>query len=177
MGQPAGPPAVEVAPRLVCPFVAGRLHPGTSVALMMSGREVTWARLPRADDAAYGRLFRDLWAGGHTFVICEHDVVPTDAQLADILGCGHGWCSFDYDTDLYSPGPMFGLVRFGAEVMAEHPFMPDDALTLGNRRDHECEWWRVDSQVCRSLTIRGVPWHRHTPAVHHAHAGPPSGPP
>jgi hypothetical protein len=121
-------------------------------------------------------MFRRWWAECHTFVICEHDVVPTVAQLDRIVSCGHEWCSFQYDDGLYPVGPMFGLARFDASVMIEHPYAAEVALVIGKRRDVECEWWRVDSMVARDLMIRGVKWHQHEPAVHHAHIGAPSGP-
>lgn len=162
---------------MVCPFVGGGLHPDTAVALQMSGVEVTWAKLPRGDMGAYGRLIRDLWAGGETFVVCEHDIVPTARQLAEIVSCGHPWCSFLYDDDLYPPGPMFGLCRFDSAVLRQWPLAAEVATIIGNRRDTECEWWRVDSLIARDLRIRGVPWVAHDTLVHHAHVGPPSGPP
>jgi hypothetical protein len=118
-----------------------------------------------------------LWARAETFIICEHDVIPTPEQLTEITGCGHGWCSYGYDDDLYPRGPMFGLVRFGRDVMVDHPAAAEVALVIGKRRDTEAEWWRVDSLVARDLMIRGVEWFEHTPTVHHVHAGPPSGPP
>lgn len=177
MGQPAGPPAVDVRPaRVVCPFVTGGLNPGTAVALQMSGVEVTWAKLPRSSPTAYGRLFRDLWEAGESFVICEQDVVPTAAQLSEIVGCGHEWCSFNYDSDLYPPGPSFGLCRFDASVMDRWPLAAAVATVRNDRWDTQEEWWHIDSLVARDLTIRGVRWVAHDTLVHHAHAGAPSGP-
>lgn len=176
MGQPSGASAVgQRPPRLVCPFAPGRLRWETSVALQTSGYPVDWVRLPASDPTAYGRLFRDLWSAGETFVICEQDVVPTQDQLDDIMGCGHPWCSYEYDNDLYPDGPMFGLVRFDRRVMSEWPLAAGVALVVGKRRDMEVAWWNVDSHVARDLMIRGVKWARHTPPVHHAHVGPPSG--
>jgi hypothetical protein len=150
---------------------------GTLEALNLWGRNIRWVRLPRGDNGAYGRLFRSLWEAKGTFVICEHDVVPTFDQLAAITTCGHGWCSFQYDDELYPPGPMFGLVRFDRSVMLEHPHAAEVALIIGKRRDLEAEWWRVDSLVARDLQIRRVEWVEHGPPVHHCHSGPVSGPP
>lgn len=177
MGQLAGSPAVAARPvRVVCPFVGGGLHPDTAVALQLSGVDVVWAKLPRDVPTAYGRLFRDLWEVGETFVICEQDVIPTAAQLLEITTCGHEWCSFNYDTDLYPPGPMFGLVRFDAAVMDRWPLAATVATVANDRFDTEAEWWHIDSLVARDLKIRGVGWVCHEPPVRHAHSGAPSGP-
>jgi len=137
---------------------------------------VRWYQLPKADNGAYGRLLRALWARGETFVICEHDVIPTRAQLDLITSCGHDWCSFAYDDGLYPRGPMFGLVRFDSRVMAEHPYAAEVATEGGERRPTEVPWWDVDNHVARDLKIRQVEWFEHSPPVHHHHLGPPSGP-
>jgi len=153
------------------------LKPQTAAALNLSGHPIVWAQLPKGDLGAYGRFFRSLWSWGHTFIICEQDIVPTPEQLETITSCGHPWCSFSYDDGLYPDGPMFGLVRFDSVVMRAHPMAANADLIIGKRKDVEAEWWRVDSLVARGLGIRGVPWYQHGPPVRHVHAGPPSGPP
>jgi hypothetical protein len=138
---------------------------------------VIWAQLSADVEAGYGRLFRSLWAAARTFIILEHDVVPTAVQLREIAGCGHGWCSYATDEGIYPAGPSFCLARFDRQVMEAHPYAAGVATIIGKRRDVEAEWWRIDSLVARDLMIRQVPWFEHEPAVHHAHVGAPSGPP
>ena len=162
--------------RVVVPYVELMLNRGTYDAVVGSGLPHLFVQLDELDQAAYGRLFRRLWAEGEPTIICEHDVIPTKAQFDVLATCGHDWCSFSYADDLYPDGPMFGLARFSGRVMRTHPHAADDALVVGRRRDTEAEWWRVDSLVARNLQIRHVPWHMHTPAVRHAHVGAPSGP-
>jgi hypothetical protein len=157
------------------PFVPGRLHEETWRAVIGAGGPAQFLALDPDDDGGYGRLIRRLWAKGDSFIVCEHDVVPTRAQLATLQGCGHDWCSFPYDSDLYPDGPYFGLVRFSSRVMRDHPRAAHVALHRGSGKELEVGWWEVDSCMARDLHIRGVRWHRHTPAVQHAHDGPPSG--
>jgi hypothetical protein len=164
-------------PYVIVPFVHGRLHPDVVPAVQGSRLPYRLEDLDPTDEGAYGRMVRRLWRLQRTFIICEHDVVPTFDQLRGIAGCGHDWCSFAYDDDLYPPGPMFGLARFSRRLMRDHPHTAEDALVTGRRRDSEAEWWRVDALMARSLLIRRVEWHRHEPAVHHVHVGAPSGPP
>jgi hypothetical protein len=152
------------------------LNPDTLKAVRNSDCYHRLVDLDPNDEGAYGRLFRQLWRSRTTVVICEHDVIPTPAQMAEVQFCGHDWCSYDYDDGLYPGGPMFGLVRFSGRLMARHPEAAEVALVIGKRRDTEAEWWRVDSLVARDLMIRGVPWTHHDTPVHHAHVGPPSGP-
>jgi hypothetical protein len=159
------------------PFVDGMLDQDTCRTVTHSGYWYRLCRLKIGDDGAYGRLVRQLWAYGDTFIICEQDVVPTVDQLEAIVDCDHDWCSYSYDDGLYPDGPMFGLVKFSSRVLAKHPMAAEVALVVGKRRDQEAEWWRVDALIARDLKIRGVPWFMHEPAVHHVHRGPPSGPP
>lgn len=153
------------------------LNPGTMEAVQYPPCRLRMVRLPRDDPGAYGRLFRSLWAARETFIVCEQDVIPTAGQLAEIAGCGHGWCSYQYDDGLYPVGPMFGLARFDGRTMWDHPYAAEVALVIGKRRDTEAEWWQVDSLVARDLIIRRVDWFSHEPEVRHAHVGAPSGPP
>jgi hypothetical protein len=162
---------------VVVPFVHGRLHPDTLKAVQYSGLWCRFVDLDPTDEGAYGRLVRQLWQSQATVIICEHDVVPTQQQLSDLYTCTHDWCGFNYDGHLYPGDSMFGLVRLSGALMARHPHAAEVALIIGKRRDTECEWWRVDSMMARDLIIRGERWREHLPVVHHAHVGPPSGPP
>ena len=170
MGQFAGRATIIV------PFVHGHLHPDTLKAVQYSGYWCRFCDLDPNDAGAYGRLVRQLWRSQVSVIICEHDVVPTQEQLNTLQACDHDWCSYSYDGDLYPGGPMFGLVRLSGRLMADHPHAAEVALVIGKRRDTEAEWWRVDALMARDLQIRGVPWFEHSPAVHHCHVGPPSGP-
>lgn len=157
------------------PFVDGMLHPDTAKAVLGSGLPAQILALDRADVGAYGRLIRRLWAKGEGMVICEQDVIPTRHQLHALQDCGHDWCSFAYDSDLYPDGPYFGLCRFSSRVMREHPRAAEVALHRGSGKEIEVSWWECDSCLARDLFIRGVKWERHLPPVYHAHHGPPSG--
>lgn len=160
---------------IVVPFVHGQLHPDTLKAVRGSGFYNRLVDLDPLDPGAYGRLVRQLWRSQVTVILCEHDVVPTREQLATLHACGHDWCSYSYDGDLYPAGPMFGLVRLSGSLMADHPHAAEVALVTGRRKDGEAIWWQVDALMARDLKIRGVTWHEHFPVVHHAHNGPPSG--
>ena len=163
---------------LVVPYVEGMLNPSTRWAVTSAGIPYRLVNIQAGDDGAYGRLIRRLWQEGQTFVICEHDVVPTRGQLVSIASCGHDWCCYKYDDQLYPDGPMFGLARFSGRLMAEHPNAAECALVTGSRRDQEAAWWQVDSLMARDLLIRlgAGSYAFHDGRVHHAHVGAPSGP-
>jgi hypothetical protein len=152
------------------------LNEATRRAVQYSGYRCRFVDLDPGDPLAYGRLFLSLWRSQATVIIVEHDVVPTEHQLAVIQGCHHDWCSYSYDDDLYPRGPMFGCVRFSGRLMVEHPWAAEVALTGDKREDVIVNWWDVDNRMARDLLIRRVEWIEHEPSVHHAHVGPPSGP-
>lgn len=162
---------------ILVPYVLGMLSINTYRVVTCSGFYYRLVRMNPDDEGQYGRLLRRLWANPIDLIICEHDVEPTLTQLQSILLCGHDWCSYNYDSDLYPDGPSHGLVRYSRRLMARHPLAAEVALVTGKRRDTEAEWWRVDSLMARDLMIRGEPWQAHEGLVHHAHQGVPSGPP
>ena len=132
----------------------------------------------RGDEKAYGRWVREMWADRAGLLICEQDIVPTHDQLLDIGTCGHDWCCYPYDDDLYPVGPMFGLARFSARLMRTHPHAAERALVGGYWGDEEAVWWNVDARVARDLLIRlgQGSYCMHDTAVRHLHVGAPSGP-
>lgn len=123
----------------------------------------TAAALPDARFAAidgddgYRRLLREVWEEGDPFILVEHDVVPTAAQVASLEACPEPWCGYGY-----SPGdwtPMFGFVRFGRALLSAIP----EAFT-----DPSWPWDQLDAKFAVLARSRGFRWHWHYPHVHHA---------
>ena len=161
---------------VVVPFVEGMLSPETRRVVTLSGYHYRLCSLDRNDEGAYARLIRHLWRWPCDLVIVEHDVEPTIGQLEEICECGHDWCGFNYDDGLYPDGPMFGCVRFSDRLIRRQCHRADDRLIVGKRKDQDCPWWQVDTQMAQGLMIAGERWIAHDSRVHHVHAGAPSGP-
>lgn len=183
---------------VVMPYVDGMLSDALLRVVRLSGYPYLLCQLDRADLGAYGRLVRRLWSQPTDVVIVEQDVVPTLTQLKELSTCGHDWCGFNYDGSVYPDGPMFGCVRLSRRLMVRHPYAAEIALTTpepGRGTSRLCDdararaqqgspwtpagerqWWAVDNAMARDLMIRGERWQAHAARVHHAHAGPPSGP-
>jgi hypothetical protein len=154
-------------PVVVVPYVHGMLNLDTWRLVQHLVHPHRFEDIDPNDGGAYSRLFRRLWAAGETFIICEHDVVPTVGQIATILSCDHDWCSFRYDGDAYPGGPMFGLCRFDRRVMAAHPLTGEYATMADRELGIERSWHDLDAYVARDLLIRGVTWREHLPPVRH----------
>jgi hypothetical protein len=181
---------------VVVPYVEGMLRPETQAVVEQCGYAHRFVELGTDDDRHYGRLWRRLWSEGETFVICEHDVAPTLAQLDTICSCSHAWCSFNYVGGGFPNGPHFGLARYDARLMVAYPLagevgtrLPenpkwqrscDPRVRLNGERAQKggdegiVEWWHMDSRVQRDLIVRGVEHHVHKPPVEHLHYGAPT---
>lgn len=149
------------------PYVDGGLNRGTWWAVHSRGGPARFVWFDRQDPYQYGRFLRRLWEQGQDFIICEQDVIPTLRQFDQLEVCPKPWCSFGYESADYGDGPMLGLVRFRAVVLAEYPMAADIALHHGAGKELEVGWWNVDVALANDLNIRGIPWHRHTPPVRH----------
>jgi hypothetical protein len=80
------------------------------------------AHLWRLDDPVegYGRFMADRWDEGESFIVIEHDVVPTRNAIDSLQVCPRPLCFFGYEgEDRLSL--MFGCVRFSADFIAAHP--------------------------------------------------------
>lgn len=159
---------------VIVPFVEDMLHEDTLAAVQASGVQYSLWQIDPTDEHAYPRLFATLWERAETFVILEHDVVPTVEQLWTIIGCDHDWCSFPYGDYNQHVGPVFGLVRFDRRIMEAHPHLPKSAVHVGSDHPRPVYWWNVDNRVARDLQIRHVPHVFHTPPVLHDHRGEPT---
>lgn len=124
--------------------------------------EATREAVPDADfvrvDEAHGYrlLLAELWRRGEPFTLVEHDVVPTRAQLAALEECDRPWCHYGY-----FPGhwiPVFGCVRFSAELIAGTPGVWDD---------ESWPWSQLDMRFATVARALGWRAHWHSPHVRH----------
>lgn len=182
---------------VVVPYIPTHLRPETVDSVRGCDLPHTFVELRQDQPQGYAELIIRLWRAARTFIICEQDIVPTTDQWRTLATCGHPWCFYDYDDQLYPDGPKFGLVRISRQVMLAHPQAAAVALMDHTAVGGLVPWWNVDSAMCRDLIIRlgrpapegdtpearelaTYPWKRagavcHTPAVRHLHDGPPSG--
>lgn len=111
-------------------------------------------------DEAYWGILRDAFARGETFVVVEHDVVPSPAQMVEVTSCSGEWCSVP--VRVHSTVTALGLafVKFDARLIAAHR----DAIASipeGSR-----SWTGLDGQVRAALA--GARFHAHRgEAIHH----------
>lgn len=119
------------------------------------------------DDYRYGIELRKYWMRGNTFVVVEHDVVVTGAQLAQLASCGHEWCALGYEYP-GRPAPVYGLgaTKFAAQLLRDTAGLGDEFVRL--------RWGQLDDCIARILRARGHVRHEHATIVPHLHRQPES---
>lgn len=109
---------------------------------------------------SYSRLLGDLWRGGETFILVEHDIYPTPAAVSELTSCSQPYCAFPY----WCRGSLemcLGCTKFGEDLIARIPDMP----IWINRYP----WWSLDGRVAEAIFVMtGIRApHQHRPPVEH----------
>jgi hypothetical protein len=158
--------------RLLVPYRS--LHPDTDRALREHAPHAVRQEIGPGLDAYYW-WWADQWYrsefAGQSLTIIEQDIVVGPEVAPEFASCPEPWCVFPF------PGPAgkmldqsLGCVRWSAELIGEHPDLPDmvgridDGDGVGPR-----DWRRLDVRIAKTLTDRGYTPHQHGPAVAHRH--------
>lgn len=125
-------------------------------------------------DDAYARLVTELWTAAEDFVLIEHDMVPTEAALADAFACSCLWGVSPYN----GPGldPIYrslGFVRFRSALMRREPDLMQHVTSLHDAIDTPPGHWRsLDARLDGALRQRGYEMHTHSTVLqHHVYRG------
>ncbi len=113
------------------------------------------------DDAAYWGLLADLWAEGETFIIVEHDIVPTEADLQALAECPEGWCAAGYPFEDLGTYWGLGCTKFEGWFTRRYPEVVD-RLTVGGDDVHPLHHWcNLDALLQGALAAHGQAPHHH----------------
>lgn len=145
---------VRRASPILVPYTT--LRPETAKALAKHGP--LFVRMNTTDD--YWRLLNSAWATQETFVVVEHDVVPHEGALEELLRCEHDWCAFPYMVAGIER-PALGCTKFSTNLMVRSP---DLMIAIGDKERH---WSVLDAFITVGLELQGERCHVHSPAVAH----------
>lgn len=147
--------------RIVIPYAPERMEHVITISRIASKagqHHVEAWRVLQSDD--YWRILRDCWSFGRSFIVCEHDMLPTPEQIRSLAECSRPWCGFVYfDNGGYRQG--LGLTKFDARLMRAAPFAIAGIAERG--------WRYLDGQVFAAMRDAGfgsAP-HAHYPPVEH----------
>lgn len=112
-------------------------------------------------------MLKDVYGGGQTVVVCEHDNGPRTGQLEQLLACPCDWGGFAYDIGGYYLACL-GFTKFTAQLQAEYPDLMDAVGEIDDAGLEAKHWMRLDVRIAGELARRGHrPIHEHFPPVDH----------
>jgi hypothetical protein len=164
------------SPRVICPFVPGKLRLETDAALTLYAPQAERVDVS-GDGQAYWRLLCELWAAGKDVAIVEHDVELHHGVLPQFSACPEPWCLFAHE--VWLPPERVGAsprraaaffpfqlqcTRFRAPLLRKHS-------DIVSRLQGACRHWMgLDVHIGVELQRRGVPGpHVHQRAIRHHH--------
>jgi len=142
------------------------VHPAT---VKGAPKHATWIDVSSSPVAYYGAL-HDIWEGGESFALLEHDVVCRPDVAKAFEECPEPWCAFGY-SDICHPecmeawANMLGCTRFRSELVQQVPDAVSSIPADG------WDWHNVCDGLGRNLRAAGFTHHWHFPAVEHHHMG------
>lgn len=152
---------------VVVPWTSDRWLGAITCALASARVPYETVQLPGDDPGAYARLLGFCWALPGDLVVCEHDNVPTAAQVVELADCGHDWCGFAYDKDGRKVVRALGFTRFSAGLRARHPGLGRDVTLIQDDRPRWCPWESLDSRLALALIGHQETWTEHPGQVAH----------
>jgi len=154
---------------VVCPYVPGKLHSRTRMALAWGRPAPFYLPISADDPYAYARLVVLLWATRATYVVVEHDVVPPTGAVAALFACPNPWCVHAYLIEGRRFVGGLGLVKLGADLMTGYPDLARRTLCREWDGYVDVTWQGVDMLLARALRPRVGDPCVHTPDAVHLH--------
>jgi hypothetical protein len=141
------------------------------------------AALDPADPDDYGRFMAARWKAGRGFILVEHDVVPSVAQIVRLAACSDTLCMYGYRGAGERPeGPvLFGCVKFSPGLIARSPDLWIRYLAAATapegHPDHDfssarCQRWNVLPEWIAHALAVPVHWHGRVLHLHRSASSP-----
>lgn len=150
---------------VLLPYTPDRLEQRTSEWAYERG-DVLAVNVSGADDAYY-RLLVAQWREPGDLLVVEHDMLPADGSVDEMLACRWGWCTAPYNIangQQITDG--LGVAKFSATLKALRPQLMDEVGALADDGLPPRDWRRLDTRISRILRAAGHQPHLHAPALH-----------
>lgn len=155
---------------VICvPFVPEKLYAQTYEWSKRRKDVIPWP-IREYDHTAYWRMLSYAWKERGDTIIVEHDMLPADGVIEEMLTCTAPWCTSPYrgSPNKNEPDVIAGLgcTKF-SEVLKANEFdlmrvvgeMSEDGLPAKT-------WKRLDVRIARALRARGYTPHTHRRSIH-----------
>lgn len=137
---------------------------------------------------AYYRALCAWWAEADNLVIVEHDILPADGVIEEMLDCHAPWCSSPYslggvtfgvymtldgttselcaDANAYCTDAL-GCTKFSAQLSAALPTLIVESGIFNQQIGWVPRVWQLnDARVSGMLRLSGLTPHLHAPSIH-----------
>lgn len=159
---------------IVVPYSPGKICEETLNALYKT--ELRFETIPVEGDTGYYDLFCSLWNRiDDDLIIIEHDIVPTETSIQEMMECPERWCANPYDYLGFKDGIVgLGHTKFSRELQAQHKHLPHRIAGAwqGHPPNH---WCTLDCQIQSELNHGSGAYalnvHRHSTQVEHLGKG------
>lgn len=150
---------------VLLPYTPGRLEQRTSEWAHIRG-DVEAVDVSGSDDAYY-KLLAAQWREPGDLLVVEHDMLPADGCVEEMLACRWPWCTAPYtiaNGTQITEG--LGVAKFSGTLKMLRPRFMDEVGAIADDGLPARDWRRLDTRISRVLRSGGHRPHLHTPAVH-----------
>jgi hypothetical protein len=121
-----------------------------------------------ASDTAYWQLLQELWEQRESFIVIEHDVIPSEEGFQSLASCSQPWCACPIQIISRGMVGTLGCAKFDSSLMEEFPTLMEEVGSSTTGGIVARHWTRLDVRIHEVLTHLGVQMHEHTdcPARH-----------
>lgn len=150
---------------VLLPYTSDRLEQRTSDWAYARG-DVEAVDVSGADDAYYNVLAAQ-WRQPGDLLIVEHDMLPAEGCVDEMLACRWGWCAAPYEVANHQQiTDGLGCTKFSGTLKQLRPQLMDEVGAIADDGLPAKDWRRLDTRISRVLRKAGHWPHLHAPAVH-----------
>lgn len=176
---------------IVVPYTPEKLRPET--AQWAASNNARLRDVSAAPEAYYDALC-EWWGEAGDLLIVEHDMLPADGVVDEMVACSQLWCSSPYQlahvsSALYSTldgvtserfsqkvfdhcaagnkaydTDGLGCTKFSADLKTQWPTLVVESGTVSGWAPHV--WWLNDVRITQLLRRGGMTPHLHAPSIH-----------
>lgn len=150
---------------ILLPYTPDRINQRTSDWAQARG-DVVRVNVAGGDDRYYN-LLAGYWTNPGDLLVVEHDMLPAEGCVEEMLACRWGWCSAPYEIangEQITDG--LGCTKFSATLKQLRPQLMEQVGAFADDGLPARDWRRLDTRVSRVLRGAGHRPHLHTSTVH-----------
>lgn len=122
------------------------------------------------DYTAYCKMLSAVWMEQEDTVIVEHDMLPADGVIEEMVSCEHLWCASPYraSPNKNEPDLIYGLgcTKFSASLKAEESDLMRVVSEIKAPGLPAKDWRRMDVHISGQLRRRSYEPHVHRRSTH-----------